>query len=105
MRDAPGFPEAWLPLLDQRANPKGTWQWLVLVSRATGQAWGLHVWIEGYLSPVYRDLLGRLAETGLTVQSARQEKDKLMRVLTAVRPGALPEFDEGARADRRPSSY
>lgn len=79
-------------LVDVRENAKGTWQWIVLVSRSKKEALGVHTWIEGYLSPVYRNLLGGLQASGWEVASARREKDGLMRILTAARRRAFPDF-------------
>lgn len=101
LRDAAGFPDEYLPLVDGRANAQGTWQWVILVSRARRLAWGLHTWIEGYLSPVYRGLLNRLEEQGFAIESARKEKDGLMKLLTATRPGRFPEFED-QRGEARP---
>jgi hypothetical protein len=79
-------------LVDVRENPNGTRQWIVLVSRSRKEALGVHTWMAGYLSPVYLGLLGGLQAFGYDVASARREKDGLMRILTAARPRAFPEF-------------
>jgi hypothetical protein len=81
-------------LIDVRENVRGTWQWLVLVSGAKKTVLGAHTWTEGYLSPVYRGLLSRLQERGFQVTSVRREKDGLMKILTAARPRAFPEFQD-----------
>jgi hypothetical protein len=83
VRDIEGFPEEFRELVDGRENSKGTWQWVVLVSPEHRKAAGLHTWIEGYLSPVYRALLAFLHEQGFEIESVRREKDGLMKVLTA----------------------
>jgi len=70
-------------LVDERENSRGTMQWVVLVSNA-GQATGVHTWIEGFLSPVYRTVLEALSRSGCRISSVMKEKDGLMRVLTAV---------------------
>jgi hypothetical protein len=102
IRDVVGFPEEYRPLVDGRANPKGTWQWVILVSRARRRAWGLHTWLEGYLSPIYRGLLGRLEEQGFEIASVRKEKDGLMRLLTAMKPEHFPDFENDVGESRRP---
>jgi hypothetical protein len=79
-------------LIDVRENTRGTWQWLVLVSPARKTVLASHTWIEGYLSPVYRGLLGQLQERAFQITSVRREKDGLMKVLTAARPGRFTEF-------------
>jgi hypothetical protein len=90
-------------LVDGRENAKGTMQWVVLVDGETHKVVGVHTWIEGYLSSVYRAVLQSLADQGHQVTSVMKEKDGLMRVLTGVadaraavltgRP-AFPEFQD-----------
>ncbi len=91
-------------LVDVRENSKGTLQWVILVASDARVALGVHTWIEGYLSPVYRRILQALTETGYQVASAKREKDGLMKFLTGVadlnvalrslgtRKEAFPEF-------------
>lgn len=71
-------------LVDIRNNPKGDLQWVVLVTDDSRTALGVHTWIEGYLSPIYRDMLQVLAAKGYHVASVKREKDGLMKFLTAV---------------------
>jgi hypothetical protein len=66
----------------------------VLVSPAKKTVLACHTWIEGYLSPVYRDLLGRLQERSFQITSVRREKDGLMKVLTAARPALFTDFGD-----------
>jgi hypothetical protein len=79
-------------LVDLRENTKGTWQWIVLVSRSKKEGLGVHTWMETYLSPVYRNLLGGLQASGYEVASVRREKDGLMKILTAASRRPLPNF-------------
>jgi hypothetical protein len=102
VRDVTAFPDDFQQLVDGRANAKGTWQWLILVSRTRRMAWGLHTWVEGFLSGIYRDLLRRLQEQGYAIASVRKEKDGLMKVLTAMKPRAFPDFDEDLGEMGRP---
>jgi len=91
-----------LPILvDAYENNKGTMQWVVFIAGDARQVTGVHTWIEGYLSPVYRAILETLTRQGYQVASVRKEKDGLLRFLTGVanaqtmlRTGrvALPEF-------------
>jgi hypothetical protein len=101
-------PEDLKVLVDGYENPKGTMQWVILLSGDADarHATGVHTWIEGYLSPVYRAVLHALNERGYQVASARKEKDGLMRALTRVAdaraiPGtrrvAFPEFRDPFR--------
>lgn len=101
VRDLERFPEEFQDLVDGRENPKGTWQWVILVSRSRRKAAGIHTWIEGYLSPVYRGLLGRLEEEGYEIESVRKEKDGLMRFLTAARPRYFRDFRNDVGGTRR----
>ena len=71
-------------LVDVRENEKGTLQWVILVSSEAKTAVGVHTWIEGYLSPVYRSILQALAAKKYQVASVKREKDGLMKFLTAV---------------------
>lgn len=89
---ASGGPVTFTPddlkvLVDGRENSKGTMQWVVLVPPEGRTATGVHTWVEGFLSPVYRGVLQHLADRGYQVTSVRKEKDGLMRVLTAVADG------------------
>jgi hypothetical protein len=87
-------------LIDVRENARGTWQWLVFVSPAKKTVLAAHTWIEGYLSPVYRGLLGQLQERAFQIMSVRREKDGLMRVLTAARPALFTEFRDNFEEKR-----
>jgi hypothetical protein len=69
-------------LVDVRDNRKGTLQWVILASSVEPSALGVHTWIEGYLSPVYRGVLRRLADSGYEVGSVCRGKDRLMEALT-----------------------
>jgi len=71
-------------LVDIRENEKGDLQWVVLVSSDARTVLGVHTWIEGFLSPVYRDVLGALGAGGYHVASVKREKDGLLKFLTAV---------------------
>ena len=88
-------PDETKGLIDGRENAQGTWQWLVQVAPAQRAVVGAHTWIEGYLSPLYRELLDALAP-GNEVVSLRKERDGLMRLLTAARPHLFPEFRDAA---------
>ncbi len=93
-------------LVDGRANPKGTLQWVVLVASEPRVALGVHTWMEAYLSPAYRHTIRALETAGYQVSSARKEKDGLMKFLTGAadlnvtlrtfgtRRQAFPEFHD-----------
>jgi hypothetical protein len=44
-------------LVDDRARKRGTWQWLVVVDQTRKEAYGIHMWANGYLTPVFEALL------------------------------------------------
>jgi hypothetical protein len=69
--------------VDARASGRGTWQWTVLACKVSETAVGVHTWTEGFLSPVYRQLLARCESEGWAVGSFKKEKDRLMQFLTA----------------------
>jgi len=83
-------------LIDVRENAKGTLQWVILVTSDGREAIGVHTWVEGYLSSVYRAILRALAERGCQITSAMKEKDELMRVLTAVADGRAAALNRQA---------
>lgn len=70
-------------LVDIHENAKGDLQWLVLVASGARAALGVHTWIEGYLSLVYRSIVQQLANAGYKVANARREKDGMMKFLTS----------------------
>ncbi len=80
--------------VETRANNEGTWQWAVLASGEAQVALGVHTWTEGYLSPVYRDLLDHYRSIGFTVEGIKKDKDRLMQFLTAVAKLKGIRFDE-----------
>jgi hypothetical protein len=100
-------------LVDVRENAKGTLQWVILVANDAGIALGVHTWIEGYLSRVYREALQALAKTGYQITSVQRDKDGLMKLLVAganldvtlhsfgAKRVAFPEFqDPFAKGDK-----
>jgi hypothetical protein len=70
--------------IDTRANSKGTWQWTVIACPPTRIALGIHTWIEAYLSPVYRELIGHYESVGFQVASFKKEKDKFFEFIAAI---------------------
>jgi len=81
-------------LVDVRENEKGTLQWVVLVASDARIALGVHTWIEGYLSPVYRDTLQALAKTGYGSSGgypnrARRRAARTTGVIAGINPFSL----------------
>jgi hypothetical protein len=71
-------------LVDEYENEKGTMQWVILLTGDAPKATGVHTWIEGFLSPVYRAVLQALSGSGYQIESVMKGKNGLMRLLTAV---------------------
>ena len=71
-------------LVDEYENNKGTMQWVILLSGDASKATGVHTWVEGFLSPVYREVLQALSDSGYKIESVMKEKNGLMTFLTAV---------------------
>ena len=91
-------------VVDARDNSKGTFQWVVLLAPDAPVVIGVHTWIEGFLSPVFRNTLDALRRERFDVTSVTRPKDGLMTALTEVadlraaitsfnvRQQAFPEF-------------
>ncbi|MBO0698250.1 MAG: hypothetical protein J2P46_07645 [Zavarzinella sp.] len=71
-------------LIDVRNNRRGTWQWLALHFPKLREAVGVCTWTEGYLAPVYRDLLEALRGAGFRCQSYQRDMDALVKHLVTV---------------------
>ena len=56
-------------LVDEYENNRGTMQWVILLSGDAPKATGVHTWIEGFLSPVYRAVLQGLSDSGYLIES------------------------------------
>ncbi|WP_092273402.1 MULTISPECIES: hypothetical protein [unclassified Duganella] len=83
--------------IDDRARNRGTWQWLVVVDQARREAYGIHMWANGYLTPVFEVLLGHLDGEGYTVTKRLKLPGKFwtnlwatMRSLVAARKALVP---------------
>jgi hypothetical protein len=78
-------------VVDVRNNSKGVWQWIVLHFPMLHAAAGICTWTEGYLAPVYRDLLCGLQNSGFSCESYRKDMDALMKGLLAIQRKLSPE--------------
>jgi hypothetical protein len=99
-------------LVDEYENNKGTMQWVILLAGDAPRVTGVHTWVEGFLSPVYRAVLQALSDNGYQIESVMKEKNGLMRLLTAVADAraraytghaAFPEFRDPFRKPKTPS--
>jgi hypothetical protein len=68
--------------IDSRASRKGTWQWTVFACEPSRLAVGVHMWEEGRMSPLYRNLLAHYRALGFEAESFTKEMDRLMKWLT-----------------------
>ena len=80
----PPDPAALITEIDPRNEPKGTWQWTVVVCPESKKVVGVHTWMEGWLSPLYHALLCHYEDQGFSLAWAVRPKDRLMKILTSV---------------------
>jgi hypothetical protein len=78
-------PQDILGYVDTKARLRGTWQWVVVTSEVTSRAYGVHTWTEGYLTPVYADMLEQLEAKGYTCESIIKPPDKFWVKLWRIR--------------------
>jgi hypothetical protein len=52
------------PFIADTAQSKGTWQWCIAIDEASRQAHGVHMWMRGYLTPVYEELMAHFEQSG-----------------------------------------
>ena len=99
-------------LVDEYENTTGTMQWVILLAGDMPKVTGVHTWVEGFLSPVYRAVLQALSENGYEIQSVIKERNGLMKFLTAVADAraraytghaAFSEFRDPFRTDNTSS--
>lgn len=86
--------EACVEDIDTRENSKGTWQWSVLFFQKQDAVIGAHMWMQGYLSSTYQQLIQFYESNGNRVATFKKEKDKLMKFLTSISTIHLPEYEE-----------
>lgn len=53
-----------MPLIADRAQSRGTWQWLIVVDAQSQRVFGVHMWAKGYLTDVYEGLLQHFDAVG-----------------------------------------
>jgi hypothetical protein len=64
-------------LIDTKSRSEGTWQWLIVTDHDSRRAYGVHTWMQGYLTPVYQQLLKQLEQENYQCSSMAREPDKL----------------------------
>jgi hypothetical protein len=70
-----------------RVQRGGTWQWLVVVDQQQRTATGVHMWMPGYLTPVYERLLQHFAAIGYACESSTRKPGKFWQRLWATLKG------------------
>lgn len=80
-------PEDLQGLIDDRAQAKGTWQWVIAVDEAAGRAFGVHTWTNGYLTPVYESLLKHYERVGLISSTRTKPPGKFFTRLWRIGAG------------------
>ncbi|MDR2188188.1 MAG: hypothetical protein LBE62_09070 [Azonexus sp.] len=60
-------------LIDDRARSRATWQWIIVVNDSSKRVYGVHMWMRGYLTPVYETLIGHFENTGYLCQCITKE--------------------------------
>lgn len=73
--------EIMASFIDTRARSEGTWQWLVVTNGTTKRAYGVHTWMEGYLTPVYLQILKDLENSGYACSNSAREPERLFRFM------------------------
>jgi hypothetical protein len=72
-------------LVDVRNNSKGVWQWLVLHFPTSQTAVGIRTWTEGYLAPVYHDLVSALRNSGFSCDCFQKDMDAFQKTLLTIK--------------------
>ncbi|GAA5160466.1 hypothetical protein [Viridibacterium curvum] len=60
-------------VIDDRASSKGTWQWVIVLNDLSKRAYGIHMWMPGYLTPVYEALLSHFESTGYACEKLTKQ--------------------------------
>jgi hypothetical protein len=63
-------------LIDDRARSRATWQWIIIVNKSSKHAYGVHMWMRGYLTPVYEALINHFEYSGYVCHSATKAPSK-----------------------------
>jgi len=88
----PAGVESCVDDIDTRQNSKGTWQWSILYLSNRHAVIGAHMWMRGYLSGTYHQLIQSYESAGNKVATFKKEKDKLMKFLSSA--ARLPEYTD-----------
>jgi len=56
-------------LIDDRARSRATWQWIIVVNKSSKHVYAVHMWMRGYLTPVYETLIQHFESSGYVCQS------------------------------------
>jgi hypothetical protein len=65
------------PFIADTAQSKGTWQWSISVNEESRKVHGVHMWMRGYLTPVYEEIMGQFELNGYTCSTRTKEPSRL----------------------------
>lgn len=68
-------------LIDDRARSRATWQWIIVVNGSLKQVYGIHMWANGYLTPVYENLIKHFENTDYQCQTTVKEPSRFWKRL------------------------
>lgn len=80
--------------IDTYNRLKGVFQWLVYVSDSPRVAFGVHTWIEGYLSKTYRRLLQQVILSGLACPSFVRDKGNFFAFAQKIGSPPMRDFEQ-----------
>ena len=82
--------------IDRYNNMSGVFQWLVFVSAKPRVAFGIHTWIEGYLSPIFRNLVQYIADDGLDCPTFVRDKGAFFTFAAQLKQLPFDDFKRDA---------
>lgn len=84
-----------LKYIDEKENPKGTWQWLIIKNSKDKNIVGIHTWALGYLTPIFIETINYYKNEGyIDIKLYKKPKGKLLKILTTLSESRyrIPEF-------------
>lgn len=70
-------------LVDDRARSRATWQWIIVVDNSTKRVFAVHMWMRGYLTPVYEALIKHFENSGYSSESIVKQPSRFWTRLWA----------------------
>lgn len=90
-----GEKDDFLKYIDEKDNPKGTWQWLIIKNTQDKKIIGIHTWALGYLTSIFIETIRYYRHEGYTnIKTYKKPKGKLLKILTTMSESRyrIPEF-------------